>query len=189
MVGASDMASAAHFPDGLPELLAAVAIRGFEDLLVVLKAPLDDTGSQKGLEEVLRRYVRFGLLRPNLYRAMFSSRLADKLGGVHAKRRPPPRGASTYVALLRAKADALDVFTEQMRGLKADGMLRTDRPDVAAMTAATLAHGMVGVFIDEGIALGTTPKASLTTMRLALADTMVGELLHGLLSPPAGAGS
>ena len=188
MVGASDMASIAHFPDGLPELLAAVAISGFEMMEVALDAPPLASTPAKRIRDVLHRYVRFGLENANLYRAMFFSRLADKLGSHSMADWSTQRGGDTYMALLQVKAAAFGRFVEPMRALRAEGMLRSKRPEDAGKAAAALAHGLVGEFIDEGIGVGTTSPGTLTEKRLALTDTMTKMLLHGLLAGPNSTG-
>ena len=51
----------------------------------------------------------------------------------------------------------------------------------AAKAVATLAHGLVLEFIDEGLDLGTTSEDSRTAKRLATASRLIDMLLHGVL--------
>src|SRR5687768_13653612 len=83
-VGASATACYTHFPDGAVELLAAVAIRGFAKLCESLIGAPPNMPPELRLRDVFQRYIGFGLEDPHLYRAMFSARLAERLGTVGA---------------------------------------------------------------------------------------------------------
>lgn len=178
--GASDMASRAHFPGGPTELLAAVAIQGFEELVAILRDPPFASRPAARLTEVIRRYVRFGLDNPKLYRAMFFPSLADKLAAVTTGNDATLPGAETFEALVQTKGKAFDVFVETVAPLFGQGS-RSQRRGAAAKASASIAHGLVGEFIDEGLGTGVFPTESLTARRLELTDSVTNTLLHGIL--------
>jgi AcrR family transcriptional regulator len=81
-LGVSRAAPYRHFADR-DALLAAVAARGFEDLIVVYQAALNSGGDGLArLQAFGRAYFDFAVRRPGLYRLMFES---DFLS-----RNPPP---------------------------------------------------------------------------------------------------
>jgi len=81
-LGVSHAAPYRHFEDR-DALLAAVAARGFEDLVAVYEAALEGPGDGRTrLRAATRAFFAFAIGRPNLYRLMFES---DLLG-----RTPPP---------------------------------------------------------------------------------------------------
>ena len=81
-LGVSRAAPYRHFADR-DALLAAVAARGFEDLIVVSEAALDGPGDGRTrLQAFGRAYFDFAARRPGLYRLMFESDFLN--------RNPPP---------------------------------------------------------------------------------------------------
>jgi AcrR family transcriptional regulator len=181
-VGASNAASYSHFRDGATELLAAVAARGFDQLTSALGDPSSTEPAEERVRQLFHRYVQFGLEHPHLYRAMFSPRLAPKLAAVNVATEKTVRGRRTYDELTVAKAIAYEAFVGPMQALGRASAGSSSRQGDAAKAVATLAHGLVLEFIDEGIDLGTTCHESRMTKRLAMASRMVDMLLHGVIA-------
>lgn len=180
-VGAKEGASYTHFPDGATELLAAVAIRAFARLKDALdKSP--NEAPEARIREVFQRYVRFGLDCPHLYRAMYSQRLAAKLGGVNVSASIPSRGATTYEELMYLKIATYEAFAEPCRTMQQNSALRSPDHADAAKAVATLAHGLVLEFIDEGIDLRGTAGNTSIRRRLALAARLLDMLLLGVIA-------
>lgn len=185
-VGASNAASYSHFRDGATELLAAVATRGFERLTAALGESPSAAQSEERVRQLFRRYVRFGLEHPHLYRAMFSSRLAAKLGAVNVAMEGTARGARTYEELILAKAMSYEAIISPMQALARASPTQSAQHGDTAKAVATFAHGLVLEFIDEGIDLGTTTEGARMTDRLAMASRLIEMLLHGVLNDRAG---
>ena len=184
--GVSQTASYAHFPDGVTELLGAVAIRGFDRLRGALDKSSSATGAEDSPRRVFLDYVRFGLEFPNLYRAMFSPRLAPKLAAVNVAARDSLKRDRTYRELLMVKAMAYEAFVSPMQALRRASVTGSSNPGDAEKAVATLAHGLVLEFIDEGIDLGTTTEDSRLTDRLAMASRLLEMVLYGVLRDRAG---
>ncbi len=178
-VGASNAASYSHFRDGATELLAAVATRGFDHLAATLGEPFLPPAEER-VRLVFQRYVQFGLEHPHLYRAMFSPRLAPKLAAVNVATMKTVRGARTYGGLTVAKAITYEAFVIAMKTMVQAGTPPARQRD-GAKAIATLAHGLVLEFIDEGIDLGTTSEVSRMAERLVTASHLIEMLLHGVL--------
>lgn len=182
-VGASNAASYSHFPDGATELLAAVAARGFDQLAAALGGSSASQPAEERIRNLFHQYVQFGLEHPHLYRAMFSSRLAPKLAAVNVSGVQTLRGARTYEQLTVAKAITYEAFVRPIQDLgRASGAPPGLHGD-AAKAVATLAHGLVLEFIDEGLDLGTTAEESRMAERLATASRLIDMLLYGVLTP------
>ena len=181
-VGASNAASYSHFRDGATELLAAVATRGFDQLTAAL-VPREYTRLvEERVRQLFLQYVKFGLEHPHLYRAMFSSRLAAKLGEVNVATTSSSRGARTYGELTVAKAMTYAAFVSAIQLPGPESAAPTTPRGDPAKAVATLAHGLVLEFIDEGVDLGTTSEYSRVAERLALAGRLIEMLLHGVLT-------
>lgn len=183
-VGASNAASYSHFPDGATELLAAVATRGFEQLAASLGALPTTLPAEERIRQLFHRYVQFGLEHPHLYRAMYSSRLAPKLAAIDVKAAQAVRGMRTYTELDESKAIAYNAFANLFQSPRHDSAESTSHREDATKAVATLAHGLVLEYIDEGIDLGTTSEESRMAERLAMASRLVEMLLHGVLARP-----
>lgn len=180
-VGASNAASYSHFRDGATELLAAVAARGFDQLAAALGKPPRTPSAQERVRQLFHQYVQFGLEHPHLYRAMYSPRLAPKLAAVNAATMETVRGAQTYYEVNVAKAVVYDAFESPFQALDQESAAPVSCNGDAAKAVATLAHGLVLEFIDEGIDLGTTSEESRMSLRLATASRLIDILLHGVL--------
>ena len=180
-VGASNAASYSHFRDGATELLAAVATRGFDRLAAALGESSPTPSAEERVSAIFHRYVQFGLEHPHLYRAMFSPRLAPKLAAVNVSDMATLRGARTYEELTVAKAITYEAFVSPMQALGRASGVPPGRQGDAAKAVATLSHGLVLEFIDEGLDLGTTSEDSRMAERLATALRLIDMLLYGVL--------
>lgn len=183
-VGASNAASYSHFRDGATELLAAVAARGFDQLAATLGDSPSASQEEERIRQIFLRYVRFGLEHPHLYRAMYSSRLATKLGAVNVATRGTARGARTYEELVTAKAMTYEAFVGPMQALSPAPAAQSAHHQDAAKAVATLAHGLVLELIDEGVDVGTPTTDLRMTERLAMASRLIEMLLQGVLTNP-----
>ena len=77
-LGVSHAAPYRHFADR-DELMAAVAARGFEDLVAVYEAALEAPGDGRArLRAATRAFFDFAVGRPRLYRLMFESDLLSR---------------------------------------------------------------------------------------------------------------
>jgi AcrR family transcriptional regulator len=102
-LGVSHAAPYRHFADR-DALLAAVAARGFEDLVVVYEAALETPGDGRArLRAATRAFFDFAVGRPHLYRLMFESNLLN--GPTPPAVLVPPANAS-YRLLWRAVGGA-----------------------------------------------------------------------------------
>jgi len=80
--GLSPAAPYRHFEHGAPELLAVVAESGFRDMIADLGKAFHDSASHDPRERIIDvalSYVKFGVERPDIYRALFSAQLAKPL--------------------------------------------------------------------------------------------------------------
>ena len=128
--GLSPAAPYRHFEHGIPELLAVVAERGFTDLVAWLdKAAPPSTYSdpRERIIEMALAYIRFGVERPDLYRALFSAQLAGPLefherlwetGEISFSSR------KAYQSLAAAKRNAFEVLISPLRDAQARGVLK-----------------------------------------------------------------
>lgn len=179
---ASKTAPYYHFKDGVTEILAAVAIEGFETLMEALERPGVGDPAER-LAEMVERYVRFGVDNPNLYRAMFSPRLAEPLGRAKFAGLQGGSGAKTYLELFQQKALALAVLIEPLDRLRNASALQQGKAADFALAVAALAHGLVGEFIDEGIGMKENGENNFSEERRAMTQQVTQMLLSGLLKP------
>lgn len=158
-------------------LLAAVASAGFDRLEEQLtRPPLPGDGIAR-VHELVRRYVRFGVLHEHLYRAMFHRRLAPLLEGTL----PLHANAQRLVEGLSAKKHtAYRILVESLVLLDKAKQLRAGHPEELALALAALAHGIVGEFIDEGL-WSDRGRSGWTSLRDERTATMTSTLLFGLV--------
>lgn len=122
MLGVSRAAPYRHFVDR-DALLAAVAARGFEDLIAVYEAALSSTGSGRDrLRHTLLGYMDFARRRTGLHALMFESGLLQ--------RSPPPQiliapATRAYELLWRAVRGAYPSATEGWIKARTATMLST----------------------------------------------------------------
>jgi AcrR family transcriptional regulator len=176
--GVSHAAPYLHFPGGLSELVAAVAIQGFEELM--LEKPRVDTAEHLGIEAGVA-YVRFGVENPGLYRTMFSEVLAGKLASLGSSLKPEDRGYETFWNLYTIKLDVFLVMVAALEPLASAGRLRSGMPHHDAKAVAALVHGLVGEFIDEGLGKHVPGSGPWNSVVEATTRRALNTLFHGII--------
>ena len=179
--GVSKKAPYLYFEDGVREMLATVAIQGFEELVAAIAKEPDNRLGLARARQVVARYVQFGVERPHLYRAMFDSRLADPLEG-DGEAVTPGRGEKTYRTLRVVKVKAYQSLVAPLEDLQREGRLRPrTRPHYVGMAIGALAHGLVGEFIDEGIGARASRDVPWSELRQRMTAEVTDMLLLGLV--------
>ena len=171
-----------HYPEGVPELLADVATLGFKDLIdqMMLEPVVPDPLAR--VDELMLRYVGFGVRNANLYRAMFSSKLAEPLARLTGDG-PPQPGHRTFAALDAIKDEAYQCLIEPLVALDMKQLLRGEASASPGLALAALAHGLVGEFIDEGLMLERGAKDQWTAARIEMTSEITTMLLSGIVLP------
>jgi AcrR family transcriptional regulator len=168
-----------YYPGGVSELLASVAIRGFNQLRSALGGAAVSDDPPERVRELMFRYVRFGVENASLYRAMFHASLSVPLerGDDDAK------GQATYAALRELKAFAYADLVAPLEKLHDTRALRGDQDPWGApgLALAALAHGLVGEFIDEGLLLPVTGTPEWNEDRRTMTSAVTEMLMHGML--------
>ena len=182
---ASHNAPYIYFPGGVIELLAVVAIHGFEAFIAALEHSPVKSDPVERTHEVVRRYVRFGVERPQLYRAMFHARLADSLENPDDSTLPAARAPETFLTLRMLKVEAYELLVAPLFALESKGSLRAGNPREFGLAVAALAHGLVGEFIDEGLEGRASRLQPWSKPRREMTAAITDMLLHGLLATPA----
>ncbi|HUQ18882.1 MAG TPA: TetR/AcrR family transcriptional regulator [Gemmatimonadaceae bacterium] len=186
--GLSPAAPYRHFEHGAPELLAVVAETGFRDLIAELSKTFQGQASDPTEEifEVSLAYVRFGVERPDIYRALFSPQLAKPLefreqlwqtGEISFSSR------KTYDTLAIAKETAFQALLAPLRYAQSRGALNEGNLEEFGLALAALLHGVVGEFIDEGLGARQSQKQPWSKVRRDMARRMVELLLAGIRKP------
>lgn len=124
--GVSAMAPYRHFRDKAA-LLAAVAMRGFDDLRTALLAADAQPDARSALVAQGEAYLAFARARPALFRLMFSGH--D--GG------PPPVEDNAYGVMVRRVRE-----------------LAPADPDAATLACWSAVHGMATLALDGGLPVG-----------------------------------
>lgn len=176
---ASPTAPYAFFPGRGTELLAAVATTGFVDLIDALG---DDQGRNGGVRivDLVRRYARFGVENPNLYRAMFHELLAPALSSFEIGALEPVPGFATYQELYGLKMHAFEIIKAPLEAMAAAGSLLADSAEDGALAVAALAHGLVGEFIDEGLLLRDSLDRAWSPSRERMTKRVTDIMVKGL---------
>jgi len=157
-VGVSHTAPYNHFPDK-DALLAAIAVRGFEDLKAATEGARKDAGPDAGDRLVAAglAYILFAVERPALYRLMFGPRTA----------------AETSEAVAAAGLDTFEVLVRIMDDGIARGDFRAAEPRTAAFTAWALVHGMAQMALDRTGPLTDEDRAGIEARLRASHDIMM----------------
>ena len=184
--GLSPAAPYRHFEHGAPELLAVVAESGFNDMIAELERAAQASESSSPRERIIEvslAYVRFGVDRPDLYRALFSSQLAEPLemrerlwesGEISFSSR------KTYESLAAVKQRAFEALIAPLREAQQKGSLKKGDVEEFGLALAALVHGLVGEFIDEGLGRSQSQKQPWSKVRRDMARRMIELLLGGL---------
>src|SRR5438105_2598585 len=184
--GLSPAAPYRHFEHGAPELLAVVAESGFKDMIAELERVAKSSESSSPRERIIDvslAYVRFGVDRPDLYRALFSSQLAEPLE-MHEKLWESGEisfsSRKTYESLAAVKQRAFEALIAPLRDAQRKGALKKGDVDEFGLALAALVHGLVGEFIDEGLGRSESQKQPWSKVRKEMARRMIELLLGGL---------
>jgi AcrR family transcriptional regulator len=182
--GLSPAAPYRHFEHGVPELLAVVAESGFREMIEELeRAASQSSDPRERIIEVGLAYVRFGVERPDLYRALFSSQLAGPLefreklweaGEISYSSR------KAYESLAAVKQIAFEALAAPLRYAQEKGAVRKGNLEDFALALAALVHGLVGEFIDEGLGGRQSQKQPWSKVRREMARRMIELLLNGI---------
>jgi AcrR family transcriptional regulator len=134
IAGVSSGAPYRHFADK-GTLLAAVAARGFDELLTDIQGRLDQADGSPGarLTAAGEAYVSFALSRPGRYQIMFGREIADR---------------KLHPALCEAADRTFDAMVNEVQRAQSGGILRSDRPpqQIAAGAWSTL-HGLADLLL------------------------------------------
>jgi AcrR family transcriptional regulator len=184
--GLSPAAPYRHFEHGVPELLAVVAESGFREMITELgraSKQSQSSDSRERIIEVALAYVRFGVERPDLYRALFSSQLAGPLefreklweaGEISYSSR------KAYESLAGVKQVAFEALSAPLRNAQEKGALKAGDLEDFGLALAALVHGLVGEFIDEGLGGQQSQKQPWSKIRREMSRRMIELLLNGI---------
>ncbi len=184
--GLSPAAPYRHFEHGAPELLAVIAQSGFRDMIADLEKTFHDGASHDPRERIIDvalSYVKFGVERPDIYRALFSAQLAKPLelheelwqsGEISFSSR------KTYEMLAAVKEDAFRALIAPLRIAQESGVLKDGNIQEFGLALAALLHGLVGEFIDEGLGGRQSQKQAWSKVRRDMARRMIELLLAGI---------
>lgn len=162
-VGVTPMALYRHFK-GRDALLEAVVEQGHAVFLGYLQRALAEPTAAARLARCGEEYLRFALEHARDYTVMFMKPMRDK-----AKRKPLWRDVATFRFLV-----------DRARECAADGTLRIDDPEDAALTLWAHVHGLMSLYLAGKLHLDE--KAFRALYRRSL-----GYLTHGLdgAGPPS----
>lgn len=144
-VGVTHAAPYRHFADKRA-LLAAVAQRGFEQLLTSIHnaiRPADEAISR--LNQTASAYVHFAVDNPALFRLMFGPELSDK---------------TPYPDLAAAADNAFAVIPTIIVEAQAAGVVRQGDPQQLAMTMWSIGHGTAALLLDDQLPPGVEPDVN-----------------------------
>ena len=183
--GLSPAAPYRHFEHGAPELLAVIAESGFKDMIVELQRASESSKSsgRERIIDVALAYIRFGVERPDLYRALFSSQLAEPLE-LHEKLWESGEisfsSRKAYESLAATKQLAFEALIAPLRDAQREGALKKGNVQEFGLALGALVHGLVGEFIDEGLGGRLSQKQAWSKVRKDMARRMIELLLSGL---------
>jgi AcrR family transcriptional regulator len=184
--GLSPAAPYRHFENGAPELVAVIAESGFRDLIADLQKAARTSESNDPREKIIDvalAYIRFGVERPDIYRALFSAQLAKPLefhehlwetGEISFSSR------KTYENLAATKNVAFQALVDPLRDAQIKGVLKEGNVEEFGLALAALLHGLVGEFIDEGLGGRQSLKHPWSRVRKEMARRMIELLLAGI---------
>jgi len=187
--GLSPAAPYRHFEHGAPELLAVIAESGFRDMIADLEKTFHDSALHDPRERIIDvalSYVKFGVERPDIYRALFSAQLAKPLefheqlwqsGEISFSSR------KTYETLAAVKEDAFRALIAPLHIARESGVLKDGDIQEFGLALAALLHGLVGEFIDEGLGGRQSQKQPWSKVRRDMARRMIELLLAGIQKP------
>lgn len=137
-VGVTHAASAHHF-ENKAGLLTAFATQGYMQLAGAVLAAIDEAQPVDGpsvLEAVGRGYVRFALANPGRFEVMFRLDLLNA-------------GDPDFVA---ASDAAYSLLVSTVARCQAEGFLGSNDPEVVAVSAWSMVHGLAALWISGRLA-------------------------------------
>jgi AcrR family transcriptional regulator len=173
-----------HFAHGFPELLATLAIEGFEELVAVLERSAKSDDPRERIIEVSLAYVRFGVEHSELYRAMFSSQLAvpvESFDELFQAGQIAFSSRKTYETLAAFKRKAFERMVRPLEYARESKLLRSGDPRDFGLALCALVHGLVGEFIDEGLGIRASRKQPWSKARREMSRSVVEMLMDGLV--------
>lgn len=153
IAGVSSGAPYRHFADK-DTLLAAVAARGFDELLSEIQMKLDQADSSPGarLTAAGEAYLSFALSRPGRYQVMFGREIADR---------------KLHPALCEAADRTFEAMQREIQRAQSSGLLRSDRsPEQIAAGAWSTLHGLADLLLSGR--LGSSDQADPMTLMRSL---------------------
>ncbi len=184
--GLSSAAPYRHFAHGLPELLAWIAEEGFGELIAEMeRAPLESEPRRR-IVEIGLRYVGFGIQNPDLYRVLFSHRLARPLEFFYEMFQAgeiPHSSSEAYSRLAAIKMTAFEASVRPIREAQEAGVVKAGDPEDFGLALAAMLHGLVGEFIDEGLGGRQSRDRAWSDARREMSEGVIKLLLAGFDSP------
>lgn len=141
-----------HFA-GKSELLAAVAVAGFDQMVETIRHQSQRVRAADPfdrLRAVGRGYVQFAMTRPSVFRLMF---------------RPELTRPAEHPRLMEAEARAFSTLMETIVAIQQSGRIRATDPRPPAAFAWSTVHGLAMLHIDE--VLAETPLGQIRFDHLA----------------------
>ena len=181
--GLSSGAPYRHFAHGLPELLAWIAEEGFLELIDAMEREPQAADPRERVMEVGLRYVEFGVRNPDLYRVLFSHRLARPLEFFDAMFQAgeiPHSSGETYRRLAEIKLVTFVTLVEPLAEAQDAGVLRDGDPEDFGLALAAMVHGLVGEFIDEGLGGRQSADEAWSGVRRRMSRDILELLMTGL---------
>ncbi len=181
--GLSSAAPYRHFAHGLPELLAWIAEEGFGELIAEMERAPAKSDPRGRIVEIGLRYVGFGVQNPDLYRVLFSHRLARPLeffDEMFQAGEIPHSSSEAYSRLAAIKMTAFEALVRPIREAQKAGVVRAGDAEDFGLALAAMLHGLVGEFIDEGLGGKQSRDGAWSEARMGMSRKVVGTLLTGL---------
>jgi len=181
--GLSSAAPYRHFAHGLPELLAWIAEEGFGELIAELERTPVESDPRGRIVEIGLRYMGFGVQNPDLYRVLFSHRLARPLefyDEMFQAGEIPHSSSQAYAQLAAIKMTAFEALVTPIAAAQKAGVVREGDPEDFGLALAAMVHGLVGEFIDEGLGGRLSLDGAWSEARREMAEGVLELLLTGL---------
>jgi AcrR family transcriptional regulator len=181
--GLSSAAPYRHFAHGLPELLAWIAEEGFGELIAEMDRAPVESDLRERIVEIGLRYVGFGVQNPDLYRVLFSHRLARPLeffDEMFQAGEIPHSSSEAYERLAAIKMTAFDALVRPIAEAQEAGVVRAGDAEDFGLALAAMLHGLVGEFIDEGLGGRQSAEEAWSDTRQGMSRHVLELLMKGV---------